>query len=303
MEEVSLKAYAKINIGLDITGKRKDGYHLLESCMQTIDLFDVVTLAKDETVDTIKIISDLPAGLKEKDNIAYKAADLIKKEFGIRSGITIDIQKNIPMAAGLAGGSADAAAALKGMNELFGLGLDTDELSGFAVKLGADVPFCLRKGLWLCKGIGEILTPLPALDGLCALIVKPKEDISTKWCYEEFDRLKEVSHPDMSALVSAIRDGDIKGVCAAAKNVLEQASCPHYPEIEKIKQSLIINGADMALMSGSGSTVFGLFGSKDRAKEAFLSIKEQRDIRHAFLADLVYPKKSLKNMAKAGQDK
>ena len=298
MKSISLKAYAKINIGLDITGRRPDGYHLLKSCMQTIDLFDTVTVSKDEAApdDEIKIRTDLPEVPEGRDNIAWKAADLIKKEFDIRCGIAIDIKKNIPMAAGLAGGSTDAAAVLRGMNELFGLGLDIDTLSGFAVKLGADVPFCLRKGLWLCEGIGEILTPLPPLCGLCAVIAKPDTDVSTKWCYEEYDRLKSVSHPDMQALVSAIEAKDMKAACKAAGNVLEEATCPFHPEIEKIKKALVLNGAETALMSGSGSTVFGLFDDRKKAEKAFLDIKKYPGIRHAYILELVY-KKTPEDMA------
>lgn len=290
MKSIQLKAYAKINIGLDITGRRADGYHLLKTCMQTISLHDVITVsgAGEDQKEQIRITSNNPAVPKGEANIAFKAAKLLMDEAGINSRLVIDIQKNIPMAAGLAGGSTDGAAVLKAVNELFCLNLTTEELSKTAAKLGADVPFCLRKGLWLCEGIGEILTPLPALKGLCAVIVKPDFEVSTAWCYKEYDALKDINHPDMDGLIAAANAGDINGVCECMGNVLELATGPAHPEIEEMKRKFISCGARCALMSGSGGTVFGLFADEEKAARAAEYFKGYPAAEYVGLADLIY---------------
>ena len=290
MERVSLRAYAKINLGLDITGKRADGYHLLKTVMQTIDISDGITVTKDPAgqKEEIRITSDSAALPADPSNIAWKAAAALKKKYEIKTPVLIDIEKNIPMAAGLGGGSADGAAVLKALNGLFGLKAEEKDLEEIAAGLGADVPFCLRKGLCLCEGIGEILTPLPALEGVWAVIIKPVFDVSTKWCYGEFDRLGRVSHPDMEGEVKAIRSGDLSLMCARMGNVLEQACAKAHPEIEKIKEEMVCQGAEVSCMSGSGSTVFGLFKDKGRAGEALEYFKNKNCFEKVFLTGFVY---------------
>ena len=304
MESISLKAYAKINIGLDITGKREDGYHLLKTVMQTVGIYDVVTAQKnprdffsgcggaDNAVrikggGNIIITSDKADVPEDKTNIAAKAAKAVMEKYGITDNIRIHIEKHIPMAAGLAGGSADGAAAIKALDRLFCLGMDRKTMDETAVRLGADVAFCLRRGIWLCEGIGEILTELPPLSGICAVIVKPDFEVSTKWCYEEYDRLNGIVHPDMDAAAAAIRAGDFKGLCAKAGNVLEYASCPAYPQIDEMKAALLRMGAGCALMSGSGGTAFGLFDDRKKARAALEFFKGCAHTGECFLTELV----------------
>ena len=304
MESISLKAYAKINIGLDITGKREDGYHLLKTVMQTVGIYDIITVTRapqdifpgcgsaDNAVHikgggNIIITSDKAAVPKDGTNIAAKAAKAVAEKYGITDTVRIHIEKNIPMAAGLAGGSTDGAAAITAMDRLFCLGMDRKSMDETAVKLGADVAFCLRRGIWLCEGIGEILTELPPLSGICAVIVKPDFEVSTKWCYEEYDRLKGISHPDMDGAAAAIRAGDFKGLCGKAGNVLEYASCPAHPEIDEMKDALLRMGAGCALMSGSGGTTFGLFDDRKKAKAALEFFKGYAHTGECFLTELV----------------
>lgn len=290
MKTATLKAYAKINIGLDITGLREDGYHLLKTCMQTINLYDEVAVSRAPKgqSEEIRITSDSPEVPADKSNIAWKAADIIKKKYGIEDNILIDIKKNIPMAAGLAGGSADGAAVIKAMDQLFGLNMSRNEMDETALLLGADVAFCLRKGLWLCEGIGEILSPLPPLEGVCAVIVKPKADISTKWCYQEFDRLKTCTHPDMDALICGIKSKNKNMVFSSLGNILESVSCRKYPEIEKIKQLMLKKGAQCSGMSGSGSTTFGLFENIEKAAETLEFFKKEEYVQSCYLTEFVY---------------
>ena len=304
MESISLKAYAKINIGLDITGKREDGYHLLKTVMQTVGIYDIITVTRtpqdifpgcgsaDNAVHikgggNIIITSDKAAVPKDGTNIAAKAAKAVAEKYGITDTVRIHIEKNIPMAAGLAGGSTDGAAAIIALDRLFCLGMDRKSMDETAVKLGADVAFCLRRGIWLCEGIGEILTELPPLSGICAVIVKPDFEVSTKWCYEEYDRLRGISHPDMDGAAAAIRAGDFKGLCGKAGNVLEYASCPAHPEIDEMKDALLRMGAGCALMSGSGGTTFGLFDDRKKARAALEFFKGYAHTGECFLTELV----------------
>lgn len=290
MDPLSLKAYAKINIGLDITGKRKDGYHLLKTCMQTIGLYDEITVTADPKgqKEEIKITSDLCTDLADEENICFKAAALIKQEYGLKEKFLIDIKKNIPMAAGLAGGSADAAAVIEAADKICGLRLLPEQKDEIALCLGADVPFCLRRGLWLCEGIGEILTPLPALEGLVCVIIKPDFEVSTAWCYKAFDSLKENAHPDMDGALGALRKGNVKCFFEKSANVLEQAAGLKHPEIEEIKKRLLLQGALLSLMSGSGSSVFGLFDDRKKASEALGFFKSLSYVQDVFSAELVY---------------
>lgn len=290
MDSVSLKTYAKINIGLDITGKREDGYHLLKTCMQTIDIFDEITVSRLPAEDgpQIKITSDNADVPHDRTNIAWKAAALIKEKYGISDRVSIFIKKSIPMAAGLAGGSTDGAAVIKAMDSLFGLKMSLNDMDGIAVRLGADVPFCLRQGLWLCEGIGEVLAQLPAIAGVCAVIAKPHFAVSTKWCYETYDSLENVRHPDMDRLISALEAENKEDVFACIGNVLEAVSCPAHPEIDEMKELMLAEGARCACMSGSGGTVFGLFTDRKKAEEACRAFKTYPAAESVFAADFVY---------------
>lgn len=261
---VTVRTPAKINLLLDIVGKRTDGYHFMKTVMQAISLYDEVTVEKDDGEEITISCSDEKVPCDSR-NLAYKAAEAF---FGYtklpRTGLKIEIEKNIPMQAGLAGGSTDAAAVLRGMNELFEAGLPDDELADIAVTIGADVPFCLIGGTALAEGIGEMLTPLPNLSGDCfILIAKPSAGISTVEAYAKYDALVAPEHPEYNDLIAAIAVGGIDKIAPYCKNVLEAAA--DLPEIEEIKKIMLDNGALGASMTGSGSAVFGIFEKKKQA--------------------------------------
>ncbi len=277
MEKVKLQAFAKINLTLDITGRREDGYHLLRSIMQQIYPYDLVEVKKADSI-SLKLFCDNEPGSSheavpaDRRNIAWKAAELILKEAGISSGVEITLKKSIPAAAGLAGGSTDAAAVLKGVNELYEIGYDTDKLCELGVKLGADVPFCIRGGTALAEGIGEKLTPLPAPGKAYILLVKPPIAVSTKEVYEAYDALEPSEREDKSGrLEKLLTEGraDPKAVCGCLMNVLSGVTEAQHPIIKEIREKMTELGAEGALMSGSGPTVFGIFSDGEKAKNAF----------------------------------
>ena len=272
---VEYKAYGKVNLGLDIIGRRDDGYHMVKMIMQSVDIYDTLTFEKIEEVSgdsknqcdaagkpEIKIIAtndpDLSLG---EDNLIYKACRILMDKYCIKDSVLIKLTKNIPIAAGMAGGSSDCAAALKGMNKLFDLHLTEEELREIGVTLGADVPYCIAGGTMISEGIGEVLTELPDIPDLTFLIAKPVFGISTKEAYGDFDAIPEedIVHPDIDGMAEAIRNSDICGIVDRLGNVLEDASIPKHQEIEEIKNIMKKNGALNALMSGSGPTVFGIF--------------------------------------------
>lgn len=270
MEQIHLKAYGKINIGLDVTGRREDGYHLVRMIMQTVDLYDAVSLKKQDAGISVK--TNNPSIPNDEQNLAYKAAGLLLETFDLKEGVQIDIEKRIPVAAGMAGGSADAAAVLKGMNELFSLGLSPETMDELAVRLGADVPFCLRKGTYLAEGIGEELTRLPDLPSCFCLLVNPGFGISTKAVYQKIDEIRPLVHPPIDRTIEGLGRKSIEDVALSMGNILELAVIPQYPEIREIKETMMKNGALGAMMSGSGPTVFGLFRKEeylDRTFDAF----------------------------------
>jgi 4-diphosphocytidyl-2-C-methyl-D-erythritol kinase len=275
---VQLQAYAKINLGLDITGRREDGYHDLKTIMQQIELCDVIKLyfeaeiSGSEEPGQILISCDNTTIPADETNLAYKAAKLLFDEFLITDSVLIDIEKRIPMTAGLAGGSTDAAAVLKGVNEYLGLGLSDEELIERGVKLGADVPFCIMGGTAYAEGVGEKLIPLGPLDDMTVLVAVPDTRVSTKWAYSNFDKLElqgEIRHPDVDQLKAAIEMEDFGCVPDFLGNVLESATIPEYPIITKVKETMMRNGAAGALMSGSGPSVYGLFVDEEKAAAAF----------------------------------
>lgn len=269
MVRIVLEPFAKVNLGLDIVGRRDDGYHEVKMIMQSVDLKDCMTLTvTDEDIVAIMTDSkDIPA---DDSNIVIKAIKLLKQEYGIKKGISVELKKNIPIAGGMAGGSADAAAALRGMNELFNLKLDDKKLCELGVKLGADVPYCIMGGTMLSEGIGEVLTPLKSAPDCYVAIVKPAFSVSTKKVYEAYDSLSgdRIIHPDIDGLIDAINEGDLYKMCTCMGNSLESVTEKDHPYITEIKRILEEKGAVKAMMSGSGPTVFAIFDDKDKANSA-----------------------------------
>lgn len=281
MKEIELKALAKLNLGLDVLGRRADGYHDVRMVMQSIYLYDNVTLRKKETpgIDLTTNLYFLPVNEK---NIAYKAAEMLMKEFDLPGGLSVLLHKRIPVAAGMAGGSTNAAAVLFGMNRLYDLGLSQKELMERGLKLGADVPYCILRGTALAEGIGEELTSLPAMPRCTMLVAKPPVSVSTKEVYEELDSREEIVHPDIDGILSGLEEGSLSKIASCMGNVLEQVTAGRYPVIGRIKQAMIEMGALNALMSGSGPTVFGIYEERRMAKQA------QKRLRELGLARQVY---------------
>lgn len=264
------KTPAKINLTLDVTGKLENGYHTLSMIMQSIDVCDKLSFEKitDEKI-ILSMNKELPDKIPVEKNLVYKAAKLMKETFDIKGGFKIHLEKNIPAAAGLAGGSSDCAATLIGINELCKLNLDTESLCKIGVKLGADVPFCIKKGTMLAEGIGEILTPLSPLSGVPLVLIKPNISISTAYVYQHLNLNGLDHHPDNKAMISYIANKDIKKIADSLSNVLETVTVPENPIIDELKHYLTENGAIGSLMSGSGPTTFGIFENVEIAKEAY----------------------------------
>lgn len=259
-----VKSYAKINLTLDVLGKTENDYHEIESIMQTVNLFDLVII--DKTSCDITIHTNLKFLPENQKNIAYKAALLFFKKTRISGGVKILIHKNIPVAAGLAGGSGNAAAVLVGLNALYNANLSKDELCAMAKTLGADVPYCMLGGTMLAKGIGEILKPLPRLKKSIVLLVKPPVNVSTQSIYDYLDNCTIYKRPDSAAMAEKIKNNDLNGVAEGLCNVMEIATARLHPVIKGIKEKMLLNGAKGAVMSGSGPTVFGLFDDYEKAK-------------------------------------
>lgn len=268
------KTPAKVNLTLDVTGKLENGYHTLSMIMQSIDICDELSFEKTADEEIIfSMNKELPDKIPAEKNLVYKAAKLMKDTFDIKGGFKIHLTKNIPAAAGLAGGSSDCAAALIGINELCNLNLDTNSLCELGVRLGADVPFCIRKGTMLAEGIGEVLTPLTPLQGVPVLLIKPDISISTPYVYKHLN-LKELDyHPDNKAMISYIDNKSIKDIASSLSNVLETVTIPENPIIDELKHYLIENGALGSLMSGSGPTTFGIFEDMETAEKAYEKAK------------------------------
>lgn len=282
MNHVERKAYAKINLGLDVLRRRQDGYHEVKMIMQTVDIWDRLTFTEKREPGIELSVGgvDLPVG---EDNLIYKAVKLILTETGTDAGVIISLQKNIPIAAGMAGGSTDAAAVFHGLNELFSLSMSMEDMMRLGVKIGADVPYCIMGGTALSEGIGEILTPLPAPPECILVIAKPDINVSTKFVYENLhaDRLTE--HPDIDGMVEAIRQGSLGGITERMGNVLETVTIGEYPIIDKVKGVMKAEGAANALMSGSGPTVFGIFTNQDCARRAAEQIRVKELAKQIFV--------------------
>ena len=286
IKHLSLKAYGKINLGLDVLRRRDDGYHEVRMIMQTVGIYDRIDLIYKETPG-ITVETNLYYLPDNENNLVYKAAKLLMDEFHVQKGVHIRLRKYIPVAAGRAGGSSDAAAVLFGVNKMFSLGLTTEQLMDRGVKIGADVPYCVMRGTALSEGIGEILTPLPVPPQCQVLIAKPGISVSTKFVYENLhaNELRPEQHPDIDGMMEAIKQKDLYGIADRFGNVLENVTIPAYPVIQEIKDLMLEQGAIGALMSGSGPTVFGLFTNPKAAAKAH---EEMRFGAGAELAKQVY---------------
>lgn len=285
MDEIRLKALAKINLGLDVVGKRDDGYHLVRMVMQTIHLYDSIHMQKIRQPG-IQLTSNMKFLPKDGHNIAYRAADLFIQEFNITGGIRINITKRIPVCAGMAGGSTDAAAVLYGMNQMYGLKLSHGQLSQRGLTLGADVPYCLMRGTALAEGIGEKLTRLPAMPRCMVVIAKPSVSVSTKWVYENLHLERHMVHPDIDRLLAGIEQKDLKKMAAGMGNILEEVTAKEYPVIVQIKENLKAHGALHAMMSGSGPTVFALFEKRGDAQKAADALRASGMARQIYVTTI-----------------
>ncbi len=276
-----MKAYAKINLGLDVIGKLENGYHEVRMVMQTVGIYDELSFEKTESGITVTTDSgELPTN---EDNLIYQAAKLMMETYGIQGGIRIHLTKNIPIAAGMAGGSTDAAATMKGMNRLYDLDCTLKELMELGVKIGADVPYCIMGGTALAEGIGEKLTALPAAPDCYLLVAKPDINVSTKYVYNHLDAEGIAEHPDIDGMVQAIEKGSLQGILNRLGNVLETVTVKAYPVIDTIKNRMKELGAVGSLMSGSGPTVFGIFLEEAKAQEAYEKIKEEQLAKQIFV--------------------
>lgn len=269
---LSIKAPAKINLSLDVLYKRPDGYHEVKMVMTTIDLADRIELIPLPEEDVIRIVSQNRFVPDDCRNLAYQAAKLMKETFSIRQGVAISITKHIPVAAGLAGGSSDAAATLRGLNKLWQLGLTVRELAELGAQIGSDVAFCVYGGTAVATGRGEIITPIPSPPPCWVVLAKPPIGVSTADVYRNL-QLEHVRHPDVDAMVKAIERQDYEGICRSVGNVLEEVTLKKHPEVAHIKEQMKRFGADAVLMSGSGPTVFGLIEHDSRMQRVYNGLR------------------------------
>ena len=275
---IKIKAPAKINLTLDVTGRRNDGYHNLEMVMQTISVYDELEISILPENPEKPIIFNMEKQLQDKiqpeKNLVYKAASVMKEKYNIKNSFNIFLKKNIPAAAGLAGGSTDCAATLTAINRLCQLGLTDEELCQTGVSLGADVPYCIKKGTMLSQGIGDILSPLPVLGQIWIVLINPGISVSTAYVYKQLELDKFPCHPGTDKMIKAIQDNNIQHIASCLFNVMETVTIKEYPVLDEIKKYLSDNGAEGALMSGSGPTIFGIFENEDKAKAAYHKAKK-----------------------------
>ncbi len=286
MDKLELKAYGKINLGLDVIRKRPDGYHDLDMVMQMVDVYDDVTLTRVEGTEIV-VRTDTAVLSNGKDNLAYMAAKMLMDEFGIVRGLEITIKKRIPIAGGMAGGSSDCAATLKGVNQMFDLGLSKEELMERGVRLGADVPYCILGGTAIARGIGEILTPLPTPPKCHVIIAKPPVSVSTAFVYGNIKPDEIEKRPDIEAMVSAIKTQDLYKLAESLYNVMEDITVPKYPIIQEIKTVMLDNGALNSIMSGSGPTVFGLYDDIEKAEQTVELLKAKELTEQLYLTKFI----------------
>ena len=285
MDRMELKALGKINLGLDVIGRRENGYHDVRMVMQTLYLYDQIIIEKKKE-SGIELQTNLFYLPVNENNLAYRAAKLLMDEFDIQEGVKIYLEKHIPVAAGMAGGSSNAAAVLYGINRMFHLGLSIKDLMERGVTLGADVPYCIMRGTVLAEGIGEILTPLPPLPKCYVLIAKPPISVSTKLVYEKLDSHEIEEHPDIDGILEGLDGQDIRKIAACMGNVLEKVTVEEYPVIEEIKNVMKAEGALNAMMSGSGPTVFGIFEDKNLARAAANQIKQKQLAKQVYVTNV-----------------
>ena len=277
-----LQAFAKINLGLDVLGEREDGYHEVRMIMQTIRMYDQLDMRKS-VEPGIHLTTNKKYIPVDENNLVWRAAKLMMDTCGIIEGVSIHLHKVIPVAAGMAGGSSDAAATLVGMNRLFHCGLSKEKLMELGVQIGADVPYCVLRGTALAEGIGEKLTVLPPMPDCWILIGKPGISVSTKYVYTTLDLNTDTVHPDIDGMKKALEDGNLYGITERMGNVLQDVTIPAYPEVERIKEQMKTLGAVNAMMSGSGPTVFGIFDNEEKAQEACQKLWESRSCQQVFL--------------------
>ena len=286
--KVTRKAYAKINLGLDVTGRRADGYHMVRMIMQTVDLYDVLSFSKTED-GQIRISTQAQGIPTDQHNLIWKVCALLRERYKIADGVDITLEKNIPVAAGMAGGSTDGAAAFLGMNELFELGMTRQQMCEMAVELGADIPYCIMGGTALAEGIGEILTSLPNMPDCQILIAKPAIGVSTKWVYTELDNREIAVHPDIDGIRQAIEQQDLQGIQRRLGNVLEPVTTARYTIISQIEELMKENGACNAMMSGSGPTVFGIYDDREAAQKSFAVLDQSGLCPELYLSGPINP--------------
>lgn len=284
MDSIRLKARAKINLGLDVLGKREDGYHEVRMVMQTIGIYDRLILTKIPE-EEIRITSNLAFLPVNENNLIYKAIKLLKDEYHFPGGVSVDLNKFIPVAAGMAGGSTDAASTMFGVNRLFGLNLSMGKMMELGVRLGADVPYCVMRGTALAEGIGEKLTRITPVPHMWILIAKPQINVSTRLVYEQLDMGGIQKHPDIDGIIRAIEAQDVVRIAQSMGNVLENVTVPLYPVIETIKQDMLSHRAINAMMSGSGPTVFGIFPDEQTTLACQAFLKKKGDARQVYITE------------------
>lgn len=286
MKSIRLKARAKVNLALDVVRRRDDGYHEVRMIMQSIRLYDMLYMKKTSKNGEINIKTNLSYLPVNENNLVYKAVKLMFDTYNINSGISIELEKFIPVAAGMAGGSSDAAAAMVGVNRLFDIGASQEELMKLGVKIGADVPFCIMRGTVLAEGIGEVLTPLKKAPDMHIVVAKPPINVSTKFVYEHLRLDDSVKHPDVDGMIDAINNQDVYSIASKLSNVLESVTIAEYPVIEEIKNVMKANGALNAIMSGSGPTVFGIYDDETQAKKCVEVLKSGNLAKQIYLTGI-----------------
>ena len=279
MNRITRKAYAKINLALDVKGRRDDGYHLVDMIMQSVDIYDTLTIMEHGRTEGFseKLVTDrddIPTG---SDNLIVRAVEIMKSEYEIRSSMLCELTKRIPVAAGMAGGSADAAAAFIAMRDMFVPEVSDGELEKLALPLGADIPYCIRGGTARAEGIGEKLSKLDDIPECALVIVKPPVGVPTGEVYRSYDGMINVSHPDIEGIIRKLGAGDIKGAMKMSGNVLEPVTAGRYTVIGELEKFLSEHGSFCSMMTGSGPTVFGMFDTRDEADEAYRALKEHSE--------------------------
>lgn len=285
MSSMELEAYAKVNIGLDVVRRMENGYHEVRMIMQTLSLHDILTLEMCPEPGIV-VTTDSRELTNPQDNLVYKAAQVMFETYDLSGGLKIHLQKRIPIAAGMAGGSTDAAAVFRGINQLYELNLPKETLMKLAVRLGADIPYCIVGGTYLSEGIGEILTPAPSMPECYVLVAKPPIGVSTKWVYENLHANQLQEHPDIDGMLEAMKEQNLGLLAERMDNVLEHVTVTKYPVIVEIQQMMEQHGAIKAMMSGSGPTVFGLYETREAMEQAYDSMKDDDRIKEIFMTTI-----------------